>query len=109
MDIFKDIQAEIEFFFDDLNWTYILIYAFVLYGIKYKEEFIWYNNLFDKKENIKPFKIWVAGIIVIIIFSIFKGLEYQFTSTYLSQLLRSWILVIVFNSALSKKIKDIDK
>lgn len=109
MDIFKDVQSEIEFFFDDLNWTYILIYVFVLYGIKNKEEFLWYNNLFDKNEKLKPFKVWVAGIVIMLIFCLFKGLEVGVTASYVSQMLRSWIIVIVFNSIFSKKIKEIDK
>lgn len=109
MDIFKDVQSEIEFFFDDLNWTYILIYVFVLYGIKNKEEFLWYNNLFDKNEKFKPFKVWVAGIVIMLIFCLFKGLEVGVTASYVSQMLRSWIIVIVFNSIFSKKIKEIDK
>ena len=65
MDLFKDIQKDIEFFFADLNWTYILIYVFILYGIKHKEEFDWYNNLFDRNKNLKSFKVWAAGIITI--------------------------------------------
>ncbi len=107
MDIFKDIQKEVDFFFTDLNWTYILIYVFILYGIKNKEEFEWYNKLLDK--NLKPFKVWIAGIIVMIIFSFFKFLETGISASYVSQLLRSWIIVIVFNSIFSKKIKEIDK
>lgn len=108
MDIFQDIQDNIEFFFGDLNWTYILIYVFILYGIKNKEEFAWYNTLLDKNEKIKPFKVWLAGIIVMIIFCIFKYLETGIGPAYVSQMLRSWIVVIVFNSIFSKKIKEID-
>ncbi len=109
MDIFKDIQGEVEFFFDDLNWTYILIYVFVLYGIKHKEEFQWFNDLFDKNKYIKSFKVWIAGLIIILIFTIFKGLESGLEVSYISQILRSWIVVIVFNSVFSKKISQIDK
>lgn len=109
VNIFNDIQSEVELFFDDLNWTYILIYVFVLYGIKHKEEFLWYNRLFDNKDKLKPFKVWVAGIIIMIIFCIFKGLEVGVTASYVSQIMRSWIIVIVFNSIFSKKINQIDK
>lgn len=107
--IFKDIQSEVEFFFDDLNWTYILIYVFVLYGIKHKEEFKWYNELLDSNTRLSQFKVWIAGIVIILFFCIFKGLDTGVTSEYVSQLLRSWILVIVFNSIFSKKITEIDK
>lgn len=110
MDLFKDIQKDIEFFFADLNWTYILIYVFILYGIKHKEEFDWYNNLFDRNKNLKSFKVWAAGIITIGFFCCFRaaGVE-SFNSEYVSQLLMSWIMVIVFNSIFNKKIKEYDK
>lgn len=109
VNIFDDIQNEIEFFFGNLNWTYILIYVFVLYGIKNKEEFKWYNNLMSKNKSIKPFKVWIAGVIIIMIFLLFHELETGITAAYISQILRSWILVIVFNSVFSKKIEEIDK
>lgn len=109
MDIFKDIQGEVEFFFDDLNWTYILIYVFILYGIKHKEEFQWFNDIFDKTKRLKSFKVWIAGLIVIVLFVLFKGLESGLEVSYISQILRSWIIVIVFNSIFSKKISQIDK
>ena len=109
INIFNDIQGEVELFFDDLNWTYILIYVFVLYGIKHKEEFLWYNRLFDNSDKLKPFKVWVAGTIIMIIFCIFKGLEVGLIVSYVSQLMRSWIIVIVFNSIFSRKINQIDK
>jgi len=109
MDIFTDIQSEVEFFFDDLNWTYILIFVFVLYGIKHKEEFIWYNRIFDKSEKLAPFKSWVAGVIILLLFCLFRGLEVGIDPAYVSQILRSWIIVIVFNSIFSKKISQIDK
>ena len=107
--IFNDLQNEIEIFFDDLNWTFILIYTFVLYGIKHKEEFQWYNDLFDVKYKIKPFKIWIAGVIIMLIFSLFKHLETGLNPFYVSELMRSWILVIIFNSIFFNQIKEIDK
>lgn len=107
--VFTDIQNEIELFFDDLNWTYILIYVFVLYGIKQKDEFLWYNQLFDNNETIKPFKVWIAGIVIILTFCLFRGLETGITPSYVSQMIRSWIIVIVFNSIFSRKIQSIDK
>jgi len=109
MDIFNDIQNEFEYFFDDLNWTYILIFVFVLYGIKNKEEFTWYNRIFDRSDKVKPFKSWVAGIFIILLFCLFRGLETGINATYVSQILRSWIIVIIFNSFFSNKIKEIDK
>ena len=107
--IFIDFQEEFELFFEDLNWTYILMYVFVLYGIKHKEEFDWYNNLFDRNYSIKSFKVWVAGIIIMLLFCLFRGLEVGLTASYVSQILRSWVIVIIFNSIFSKKLHQIDK
>lgn len=110
--VFEDIQVEIEAFFNHLNWTYIMIYAFVLYGIKYKEEFDWYNDIFIKSK-FKSFKIWIAGLIVGLFFTTFKylegGVDFTGLSAYISTLLRSWIIVIVFNSLTSSRISKIDK
>lgn len=107
--IFEDIQSELEYFFDDLNWTFIIIFVFVLYGIKNKEEFSWFNKIFDLKESIKPFKVWAAGLIIMLFFTFFKYLETGIDAAYVSMLFRSWILVIVFNSVFSDKIKKFDK
>lgn len=108
MTVLVDIQNEIEFFFSDLNWTYILIYAFIIHGIKYKEEFQWFNDLFSR-EKLKPFKIWISGILVAVIFIIFKYLESGLEVEYVSILLRSWIIVIVFNSIFSRKMNKAEK
>lgn len=108
MNVLTDIQTEIEFFFKDLNWTYILIYAFIIHGIKYKEEFQWFNDFFSK-DTLRPFKIWIAGIIVAIVFIIFKYLETGMQIEYVSILLRSWIIVIVFNSIFSRKMNTTEK
>jgi hypothetical protein len=105
INVFDDLKDEIELFFNDLNWTYILIYVFVLYGIKNKEEFQWYNKLFSKYE---PYKVWIAGLIISVFFIFFKWLDVGMYSEYISQLLRSMIVVIVFNSVFSKNISKID-
>lgn len=107
MNIFQDLQIELELFISDLNWTYIIIYAFILHGIKYKQEFDWFNDLFDGSK-LKSFKFWLSGIIVMMIFIIFKYFEGELTVTYISSILRSWIIVIVLNSFLSDKIKIIE-
>lgn len=108
MDILVDLQKELELLFDDLNWTFILIYVFVLYGIKHKEEFKWYLDLI-KKINAESFKVWIAGGIVGLLFILFHWLEEGMEAAYISQLLRSYIIVIVFNSIFNKEIKKIDK
>ena len=107
--MFDDIQSEFEVFFDDLNWTYIFMFAIVLYGIKHKDEFIWYNNLFNAK-NWGYFKSWVAGIIIAGFFILFRWLgEDDFNSEYITQMLRSWIITIIFSTAITNKINRVDE
>ena len=105
--VFDDLKDEIELFFNDLNWTFILIFVFVLYGIKNKEEFQWFNDLL--KGRLNPYKVWIAGLIITLFFSFFKFLEGGLTPEYVSQMLRSFIIVVVFNSVFSKNIEKIDK
>ena len=106
--IIEDIQEELDFFFDDLNWTYILMFVMILYGIKHRQEFEWYNTISNSK-NWESLKVWVAGLIVGGLFSLFRWLgENTFDSEYVSTLLRSWIVVIDFHSVIDKKISNID-
>ena len=105
INVFDDLKDEIELFFNDLNWTYILMYVFVLYGVKNKEEFQWFNLMFEKYAT---FKVWIAGLIIATFFIFFKWLDLGMDSEYISQILRSMIVVIVFNSVFSKNISKID-
>jgi glycerol uptake facilitator-like aquaporin len=106
--VFKDIQLELDAFFTELNWTFIFVYVIVLYGIQHKAEFNWYNKL-TEKQPWKDFKVWIAGFIVGLIFVFFHWQEGLPTnSAYFSQLLRSWIVVIVFESVFDKRIQKIE-
>ena len=105
--IIEDIQEELELFFDDLNWTYIFIFVIVLYGIKHRQEFEWYNAI-SKSKNWESLKVWTAGFIIAGLFSLFRWLgENTFDSEYISTLLRSWIVVIVFHAVIDKKISNL--
>lgn len=106
MSIIEDFQSELELLFDDLNWTYMLIFVFILYGIKNKKEFYWYNKLMDKSKVLDSFKAWIAGIIVMLTFFLFRYLETGIDASYVSQALRSYIIVIVFNSVFNKNVND---
>ncbi|HUV84736.1 MAG TPA: hypothetical protein VMV86_03455 [Methanosarcinales archaeon] len=108
MSIIEDFQSELELLFDDLNWTYMLIFIFILYGIKNKEEFEWYNRMMDSRTYLKSFKVWIAGLVVLLTFCLFKYLESGIDASYISQGLRSYIIVIVFNSIFNKKMESVD-
>lgn len=108
--MFQDLQAQIELFFNHLNWTYILMFVFVLYGVKNKEEFAWYNDLMDSRKRLKQLKTWIAGFIVGLFFCLFTylGDPLLFDSNYVSQMLRSFMIVIIFNSVFNNKLKTIE-
>lgn len=96
--IWLGIAPELQAFFGNLNWTYIIMYVIILYGIKYKMEFDWFNKLM-KKLKTKTFTTWIAGFLIGGVFTLFSYLETNtLTWTYISTLLRSWFLVIAFSS-----------
>lgn len=102
IEIINDISVELEYFFHNLNWTFILTLIFIIYGVQYKEDFIWFKKLTGK---CKYFRMWIVGIIGILQFSFFKYLEGGFTASYFSELLRSFMVVMVFNAEIIKKLK----
>lgn len=101
-DIITDISIELDFFFSNLNWTFILTLIFVIYGAQYKEEFIWFRCLTKRHRH---FRIWIIGLIGLIFFCVFKFLDTGLTVSYISELLRSLMITMVFNSEIIKKIK----
>jgi len=107
--VFEDIHRELQGFFTNLNWTYIFIYVMILYGIQHKTEFNWFNKL-TTKQPWNDFKVWIAGFIIGTIFAFFHWAEGNDSTdaAYFSQMLRSWTLVIVFNSVFDKKIQKIE-
>lgn len=107
--IFSDIQKELDLFFSNLNWAYIFMYTITLFGIKHKPEFYWYNNLIDKNKTLKNFKVWIAGFLIMMVFVTFYYLEHnKITPLYCSQMLRSFIIVTVFNSLFVEKARQIE-
>lgn len=109
MNIFNDIGLAIQDFFTDLNWSYIIIFLSVIYAIKNNhEEFDWFNDIFNKKEKISKFKLWIAGLVIAILFCIFRYTDgiAPLNSVYISGLLRSMIVSIVFYKISNKKISN---
>lgn len=99
--IWKDLTPEIRSFFGGLNWTFIIMYTIILYGVAYKMEFDWFNGIM-KKAKLTKFTTWIVGILAGLIFCLFKCLESDpgISWTYVSSMLRSWFLVVVFSSVL---------
>lgn len=99
--IWKDLTPEIRSFFEGLNWTFIIMYTIILYGVAYKMEFDWFNGIM-KKAKLTKFTTWIVGILAGLIFCLFKCLESDpgISWTYVSSMLRSWFLVVVFSSVL---------
>lgn len=117
--IWSGIAPELKAFFGGLNWTFIIMYTIILYGVSYKAEFEWFNDIMKKLKTTK-FTTWITGILVGIVFCVFKHLNDGIHSEYISTLLRSWFLVVVFSSVfidgivkiikfLGKRVDDKDK
>jgi hypothetical protein len=98
--IWMGIGPEIQSFFVDLNWTFVLMFIIVLYGVSYKIEFDWFNRLMSKWK-LDTFKSWLTGVFLGLIFCFFRWKSGNtFDSEYIAQLLRSWLCVVVFSSVL---------
>lgn len=97
----KQIYPEIVYFIGDLNWTFIIVYLVVLYGLKHTEHYDWYKDLFNNKPRLAKFKTWLSGLIIGVFFFIFRILgPDSFDSEYVSQFLRSIIMGITFSGLL---------
>lgn len=85
------------------------MFSFIIFGIKNKEEFDWYNQIMKKHKILYQLRCWFAGILVMILHIIFKYAGKDgCNSEYISALLRSFMIVIIFNSVLNKKIKKFE-
>lgn len=95
--IWKGLEPDLLDFVEGLNWTYIIMFTIALYGITYKKEFNWFNRLMVRAK-VEEYTVWIAGIIIGSVFSLFKWLEDSppISWSYVSSLLRSWLLVVVF-------------
>ena len=103
IDVFNEISKELEYFVNHLEWSFIIISSLVLFGIKYKDEFTWFVNLTSGKLEI--YRDWIAVGIVLVFFLFFRSLNLGFDSEYLSSLLRSIIIIFIFNSDVNDKMK----
>lgn len=115
INIISDVKNAMIFFLSGLNWTFIIMFGFVTYGIKNEPEFDWYNDLLKHTK----LRIWIAGIIIMVFFCFFTWLEMPslFNAYYVSALLRSFMMTIilnrtvnsVLNSYIEKRMKSLDK
>ena len=101
----RDIETALVAFLQNLNWTFIFNFSFVIYGIRNEEDFLWYNELAERKGFAKT-KIWLAGILIMLMTCMFCYLEYpnEFTAGYVSSLLRSFLVAIVLNKVIATLI-----
>ncbi len=97
--IWRGIAPELQSFFGGLNWTYIIMFTIILYGITYKAEFDWFNKFMAKFDLVK-YDSWIAGLMTGLVFCLFKWLEKDpgISWGYIATMLRSWFLVVVFSS-----------
>lgn len=94
----EGLEPELIFFFDELNWTYIIMLSIILYGIKHTDLLDWFVKLCEKIK-IKKYSYWMAAIVTGVVFVIFRELEYwDVNASYISGLLRSMFFTVVFSN-----------
>lgn len=106
--VILDIRNTLLEFISGLNWTFIFMYGFVIYGIKNEPEFEWFNDLLKNSK----LKTWIAGFITMGFFCLFRYLDKDqvFNSEYVSTLLRSFMVTIILSRVINNGInKYIDK
>lgn len=97
----NQIYPEIVYFIGDLNWKFIILYLVILYGMKHTEHYDWYVELFKKKPRLAKFKTWLSGLLISVVFIIFRSIGPNIMdSEYIAQLLRSIIMGITFSGLL---------
>jgi hypothetical protein len=113
------IYPEILLYLEDLNWTFIITFIIVLYGIKHTTHYEWFNHYGNINHKVKRFKTWIVGIVIGCYFMFFRWLGPDgFHSEYVAQYLRSLIIAITFSGLLidwpirlieGRRLKDKDK
>lgn len=107
--IWQQISEQILLFFTDLNWRFIMLFTLIMMGIKDNIEFQWWNNLLEKI-NLNLFSSWIAGLLIILFFCLFSYLEDdELKASYISNLLRSYFVVIAFSDILMRKLRNLGK
>lgn len=94
----KGLEPELIYFFNKLNWTYIIMFVVILYGLKHTTELDWFTNL-CAKFKIERFKTWIAAAIIGGLFCFFRWKDptTTFNSEYIAALLRSVFFAVVFS------------
>lgn len=58
----KGVQPEIIGFLEGLNWTFIIMFITILYGIKHTYHFNWFGDLLEKIKA-STYKVWIAALL----------------------------------------------
>lgn len=106
--ITEDIEMAFIVLFKNLNWAFIIIFSLVIYEIKSgDDDFEWYNELFRKDSKPYKLRIWIAGAVVMLMYSVFCYLENpnDFNAAYVSSLLRSFVIGLSLDKIVSSLIK----
>jgi uncharacterized protein YacL len=93
----KGIQPEVVEFLEGLNWNFILMFIVILYGLKHTSHFNKFESLLERA-NINKYKIWISALIIGLIFCFFKWKEELISWLYVSNLLRSVFVGVVFSN-----------
>ncbi len=95
----QGVQPEIVSFLSSLNWTFIIMFITILYGIKHTNHFYWYESFLEKIRATK-YRVWVSALLTSLVFCFFRWKEApdSFHSEYVSALLRSIFFSVVFSN-----------
>lgn len=93
----QGLQPELVGFCVGLNWLYIIILSTAFYGMTHTKTLDWFISLSDKKWW-KNNSMWFVGIIALLIFMLFAGLEGNLDIGYISSGLRSLFFTVIFSS-----------
>jgi len=97
------IKSELINFIKNLNWTYIFIMIITFYGLNHVQAFRGIKELF-KKWHLNKFSHLFCAIVIGVVFIFFKSMEDKFEWSYVSALLRSLLIAIVFSHFAVNKI-----
>lgn len=104
------VSDELTDFVNFLDFYYGMAMMAYMAGINYTKQLDWYKSLVSKCKLEKG-RDWIAALILLIVFCIFRGLgENKFNSDYVASLLMTGLITIICGlfllRFLKKKAKD---
>ncbi len=91
------LEPELILFLDGLNWLYIIMLIITFYGLRHTDFLDWLKSVL-KSVKAKKYTHWLIAIVVGLLFMIFRCAEGNtITAIYLSSMLRSLVVTVIFS------------